>query len=278
MPRPKFRSLRRMLDYNPRIGPIRKGSRRFWTTTEIKTLTQHYPLGGLARCLRRLPGRSASTIYQKANKLKLVAPVTAARLKKGVPRNTWRTSPQIDLRITQAYPRATNKRDVLNLARLLNRPRWWVSKRAAKLGLIEPRFKEPVWHKDEIDFIESRGHMNPEVLSRTLRGFGYRRTATAITVKLKRLNISREDPNHFTARGFSLIMGVDATTVGNWIERGLLTARKRGTARTPQQGGDQWWIHHRDARLFIIDNAGVIDIRKVDKISFIELLAHGHHD
>ncbi len=275
MPKPKFRSLRRMLDYNPRVGAAKKGSKRFWTTKEIEALTKRYPLKGLAGCLRYLPGRSASTIYQKAHKLGLISPKAKSR-KAGIPRNTWKSSPQIDAIIKRKVPEATQKRDILNLAKLLNRPRWWVSKRAAVLGLVEPRFKELPWHKDELEFIESRAHMSPAVLSRTLKTFGYRRTPTAIVVKLKRLGISTEDPNHFTARGLSVIMGVDPTTVSGWIERGLLVATKRGTARLPQQGGDQWWIHRKNARRFVIENAGVIDIRKVDKISFIELLANGH--
>ena len=87
--------------------------------------------------------------------------MTAKARRAGVPCNTWRSSPQIDDRIKAAYPKATNKRDVLNLSKALNRPRWWVSKRAMKLGLVEPRFKELPWTKDEIEFIESRAHMSP---------------------------------------------------------------------------------------------------------------------
>ena len=42
--KPKFRSLRRLLDYNPRVA-AKKGTRRFWTTTEVKALEQYYPSG-----------------------------------------------------------------------------------------------------------------------------------------------------------------------------------------------------------------------------------------
>jgi hypothetical protein len=43
-----------------------------------------------------------------------------------------------------------------------------------------------------------------------------------------------------------------------------------------QQGGDQHWIRLCDLRAFILDNTAIVDIRKVDKFWFIDLVTHAH--
>lgn len=274
-------SIRDLLDHNPMHGEPRlkaRGSRHFWNTREIAVLREHYPKVGVPGCLSLLPGRSASSIYQRAHIEKLDAPVTEARIQKGVSRQHWANSPGIDAVIRDRIPKCTQKRDLIKLAESLGRPRWWVSKRAAVLGLIAPRFREPRWSDEEINLIREQAHHAPNTLRLALKRAGFTRTTTAIVLKLKRTGSTREDPDHFTAQGLSELMGIDRKTVGTWCERGQLAARRRGTERTPQQGGDQWWIHRRDVRRFIIENAAVVDIRKVDKFWFIDLLANGHRD
>jgi hypothetical protein len=99
------------------------------------------------------------------------------------------------------------------------------------------------------------------------------RTETAIAVRLKRIGASTEDPDHYTARGLAALFGVDTKVVTGWIEKGWLIAQRRGTARTDQQGGDQWWIHRDQVRRFVTESVAVIDVRKLDKVWFVELLA-----
>lgn len=102
---------------------------------------------------------------------------------------------------------------------------------------------------------------------------GFRRSETAIVVHRRRIGLSSKDPDHHTANDLAKCLGVDPSTVANWITRGWLPATKRGTERTPQQGGDQWWIHRSAVRRFIVDHAAVVDLRKVDRFWFIDLLA-----
>lgn len=265
--------IRTLLDCNPVIGEPRRGAPRFWTTREEKLLRAHYPDGGVEACVDHLPGRSASAIYNHAAGLKLAAPATA---KTDFCRQRWTSSDQIDAVIRRVYQRAPTKGDVGRLATTVGRPRWWVTKRAAKLGLVTPRFKEPAWTDAEREILRENFHRAPRTILRMLQRAGYKRTETAITVMGKRLGATREDPHHLTATGLSALMGVDAKTVSGWIARGILKGRRRGTDRTAVQGGDQHWIHLRDVRAFIIDNAAIVDIRKVDKFWFIDLIAHGH--
>ena len=113
---------------------------------------------------------------------------------------------------------------------------------------------------------------------RHLKAKGYSRTETAVIVKLKRLHIPRGRNaalDHYTAQGLAKLFAVDSHVVGAWIKKGWLKAKRRGTDRVAAQGGDEWWIHRRNVRAFVIDNVAAIDIRKVEKFWFVELLAGG---
>ncbi len=263
--------IRALLTRNPLVGEPRRGCRRFWTTREEKLLGEHYPKGGINACLAHLPGRSATAIYNHAALLGLQAPATQ---KHDFRRQRWTSSDHIDAAIRRVYQRTPAKGDIDALALAVGRPRWWVTKRASKLGLITPRFKEPDWTDAEREILHDNFHRAPRTIQRMLKRAGYVRTETAISVMGKRLGATREDPLHVTASGLATLMGVDAKTVTGWIARGLLKARRRDTNRSAAQGGDHHWIHLRDVRTFIVDNAAVVDIRKVDKFWFIDLLAH----
>lgn len=249
----------------------RTGARRFWTTKEIALLREHYPIGGVAACLQALPGRSARSIYSTAHKEGLA--VAGTPKSKGVPRQRWTSSPQMDDVIRRAYPTCTSRGAVIALAARLNRPRWWVSNRAASLGLVTPRFKEPKWTEAELELIENIASKSPKAIRATLARKGFARTETAIILKLKRIGADRQDPNHYTATGLAALMGVNPSTVSAWCEKGWLNAKRRGTERAPIQGGDMWWISRKAVRQFIIDSTAHVDIRKVDKFWFVELLA-----
>lgn len=67
--------------------------------------------------------------------------------------------------------------------------------------------------------------------------------------------------------------GVDIKVVTRWIDQGWLVAGRRGTKRVESQGGDQWWIKRKHVRDFVIESIGIIDIRKVDKVWFVDLLS-----
>ena len=67
------------------------------------------------------------------------------------------------------------------------------------------------------------------------------------------------------------MFGVDGKTVTRWIACEDLPARRRGTARTAAQGGDEWEIERRKLRAWIRDHAQLVDLRKVDRYWFIDL-------
>lgn len=264
--------IRDILDQNPMVGVRKTGSRRAWTNKEIKALHATYPAGGVLACVAILPGRSATSIYQHANALGLRAP----KGKHGAERQQWTASPQADAIIARVYQATPQKGDIKVLARTLNRPMWWICKRAAKLGLSKPRFRELPWTEPEIDFIAANAHKDADAISRMLARRGYTRTATAISVKLKRIGSpsgKNADMDHYTANQLAGLFGIDRKGIGHWIAKGWLKAERRGTARVEAQGGDEYWIHRRDVRKFIIENTAAFDIRKVEKFWFVELMS-----
>lgn len=267
--------IRELLDDNPIVGQRRDGSKRFWTTAELKTLLDHYPRGGVAACVPVLPGRSANSIYQRAAILGIR---TAAQAKRaGVPRQRWFSNPQIDAAIRNVYQGEPREGEVKALARTLGRPRWYVSKRATQLGLKSPRFKEPPWTEAELELAASNAHKQLETIARIMRGAGFARSPTAIKVKLVRMGrkVGREaDVNHYTANHLSKLFGVDCHVVTAWIKKGWLSAGNRGTSRTWQQGGDEYWVHNDSVRQFVIENVAAVDFRKVDKFWLVDVLTN----
>ena len=249
------------------MGASDKIARRYWTTKEERVLHALYPTGGPAAVKEKLPHRTLRAIYNRARSVGLVAP--------GQPemRQSWSTSPQIDDAIRRVYQSTPTDGAIDHLAMSCARPRWWVSRRAAALGLVTPRFKEPEWTCEELDLIEQYAHRSSVTIQRILARHGFKRTATAITVKLKRIGADRLDIDHYSATALAGMFGVDATTVSGWIERGWMKARRRGTERTPQQGGDMWWIGRKDVRRFVVENTARVDLRKItDKFWFVDLL------
>jgi hypothetical protein len=262
-------SVRLLLDTADTVGEPRTGPRRFWTGREEMILRNAYPVGGLPDCLEKLPGRSAKSIYQRAGLLGLQSPGEATR---GTPRQHHATNDYIDGLIARTYQNNPDTGAIKKLARTIDRPRSWIRSRAVKLGCALPRFKSPPWVAAENEIIAENAHLGPAALQRRLVRAGYQRTETAIVVQLKRLGASTEDPDHYSARGLAVLFGVDVKVVTGWILKGWLKAAKRGTARTEQQGGDEWWISRRQVRRFVVESVQVIDFRKLDKVWLIDLL------
>lgn len=257
--------IRNLLDCNPVVGAQRSGPRRFWTGREEKLLRLHYPQGGVSACLAVLPGRTASSIYNRAGILGLRKPARDGRVHE---RQAWQSSEQIDAIIRRTYQKTPARQDVQHCAATVGRPRWWVSKRAQKLGLVAPRFKQPAWCEAEIDIITELAHRQPKAIQKALRRAGFTRSETAIIVKLKRIGADRTDPLHLNANQLATVMGVDRKTVGAWITKGWLKAKRREASALD----DFWSIHRRDIRRFIVDNVAAVDLRKVDKFWFVDLL------
>jgi hypothetical protein len=255
----------------PRLSkPYVPGKRhpRFWTAAESAVLRRHFETGGAARCKQDLPHRALGSIYQQAGKLGL----HGKHFKKGAPRSRALT-PALERQIREAWPTLKGRGAVAALADRLDVPRWKVSKFAAREGLALPHKKEPPWKAAELELMKRVPLHSPDLCARIFREHGFRRTATAIVVKAKRLDLKRRYSETLSATGAARILGIDNKTAACMCIDGRIKASRRGTKRLPQQGGDAWSIERADLRRYILENLETLDIRKVEKFSFVALLA-----
>jgi hypothetical protein len=241
---------------------------RFWTLQELQVIRERYPEEGAPGCKALLPDRTIQGIQGQAYAMGI-------RYRNRPERHAPHASSEwIDAQITRLFERGTiPRRGVADLAERLQRPRWWVSKRAANLGLVVPRTKEPDWSAEELALLETHASNPPAVVARIFKRHGFARSATGIKVKRVRLGLSVEDPDILTARELARLMRVDEKKVARWIASGLLAAKRRGTDRVESQGGDYWAIPRKAIRDFFIRCPGEWDHRRVDQLFLIDILA-----
>jgi hypothetical protein len=186
----------------------------------------------------------------------------------------YRPTTQTDNLIRDAYSRQRlGDRSALKAAsRQLGWTRSAICKRGAELGLA--RVKEKAWSEYEEQLLEEFGHLAPSGLQRKLSAAGFARSVAAIQVKLNRNRIKSNLPGYSASR-LADALGVEVRKVLRWIQRKFLKAEPRGTGRTPAQGGDIWWISDRSVRAFVLRFPEEIDLARVEKIWFLNLLTKG---
>ena len=175
--------------------------------------------------------------------------------------------------IEKVYKHGTGDGQVADLAKRLGWPRWKISRFAQSQGWVATQAKEPDWRPEELDILERNAHHIPGLIQKRLKARGYSRTLTAIVLKRKRMRFIQNIEGQ-SARGLAECLGVDVHFVTRAINEGRLKASKRGTERTPQQGGDIYLIKDKWARDYIVNHVHEIDIRKADKYWLVDLLAN----
>lgn len=190
--------------------------------------------------------------------------------------NKWKYKPdaKIDSAIRDAYrtQRLGDRNALKRLSRDIGWPRYAICRRGAELGIT--RAKEQPWTAAEEELLERVGHLTPSGIQRRFAAAGYARSVAAIQIKLNRNRI-KQNLDGYSATRLADAFGVDVHKVLNWIRRGLLRAQGRGTDRLPAQGGDIWWIPQREAKRFVLQSPEEIDLARVEKIWFLDLLTSG---
>jgi hypothetical protein len=165
-----------------------------------------------------------------------------------------------DRLIRDCYDSRTQTID--RLSQTLGFPRWAIKRRAQALGLA--RTKERPWSEREVAYLEAHLHrLSLAVLARRLG-----RSVTAVALKARRLGLRKCDEG-YTARSLAQALGVDDHKVVGWIERGILRASRRSSER-PR---DLYLIPEREVRRFVCTYPTELDLRRVDPVWFIDLLA-----
>jgi len=230
---------------------------------------QAYANGGIQAARAALPHRHERALYMKAGELGVRSP------RKGIRRvRKYEPSEQIDAAIRRYYETCEDRPIVGRMkafAKTLSRPAWWVKKRAAAMGLAVPSDKSPRWTPDEVALLEQHARKAIPVIRRIFKAHGFKRTEAAIGLQLKRGDYDRESTNHWTAHALAVLMGVDGHTITRWIDKEGLPAKRRGTNRVPEQGGDMYVIARPQLRQWIATHQRLVDLRKVDRFWFLDL-------
>jgi hypothetical protein len=263
MNRPRGHAPRLSVPYDP----DKPRARRFWTDDELAIIKANYGRkGGPDICRRLLPHRTRLSIFHASQKLGVHA------IAHGAARRKIAMTPALEETIRERWPGLTAKGAVTAFAEELGMPKHTLLRHATRFGLTHQQRKEPPWSDAENALMTKVPLHSPEKAAQIFREHGFNRTATAIVVRAKRLNLSRRYKETLSATAVAKILGLDNKTVTVWCIQGLLKASKRPTRRLPQQGGDPWSIERADLRQFVIDQLASIDIRKVDKVEFVDLL------
>ena len=153
---------------------------------------------------------------------------------------------------------------ITRLTARLDVPRWMVRKWAVELGVA--RVKEVNWSAQDVEYLSANYHRTP--ITKIARHLG--RTRVAVQLKAKRRNV-RKHGEHYTVRSLCLALGEEHHKIDAWIAKGLLPAGRRHTERA----ADSYLILEKDVRRFIIAHPTEINVRRVDGLWLIDLLANG---
>jgi hypothetical protein len=181
-------------------------------------------------------------------------------------------TPEMDKEIHYTYSVNTDSKPrVINLAKKFNMPRWAVYQRALKIGAFTSSHQKKKWTKDEIKILKKNARYSPQAIMNKLKKAGYARSIASIVLKRKRMRFL-SNLKGMSAGLCAEFLGLDLHWVLNYIRQGLLKAE---VITRDREGKANYFIREKDLRKFIINNPDLIDLRKVEKYYFIELIANG---
>jgi hypothetical protein len=179
---------------------------------------------------------------------------------------------EMDKEILYTYSINTDSKPrVLNLAKQFHMPRWAIYQRALKIGAVTASHQKKPWENEEIKILEKNARYAPQAIKKKLAKAGFQRSMASIVLKRKRMRLL-SNLEGMSASLCAEFLGVDLHWVLNHINIGSLRAE---VIRHDREGKANYHIREKDLRKFIVYNPDLIDLRKVEKYYFIELVANG---
>lgn len=196
----------------------------------------------------------------------------------------YQSTPKIDKALTKIYQRPAarfgghNFRDkgkgVKAYAAEIGWPHWVLVKRAQELGIA--RVKEKQWTKPELEALDELAHFTPAHIWRLFKLRGFKRSEASIACMRKKRGCFKAAP-WYSSNSLATLMGVDQHMVADrWIPLGLQFIRKHTKRKTTtRQHGDVKLFHQKELRRFFVQHPEEIDLLKVDKFWFLEMITAG---
>lgn len=151
------------------------------------------------------------------------------------------------------------------IAAELGWPTWAVKKAACRLGLTRPWPKDRrAWTPAEEDLLRGLvGQRTPAWIAKRLG-----RGETSVTLKIKRMGLSRRAARGYSARDFARVMGCDEKVVTRWIETGRLRARRYGS----RHHNDRYVIDPPAILRFLVEHRWDYRLDQVDQDWFLDFV------
>jgi hypothetical protein len=179
---------------------------------------------------------------------------------------------EMDQKIMHTYSINTDSKPrILNLANKFNMPRWALYQRALKIDAVHSSQQKKKWSREEVIILKKYAQYQPQTIMKKLQKAGFQRSIASIVLKRKRMRLL-SNLDGMSASLCAESLGVDLLWVLKQIRSGLLKAKE---IRKDKQGKINYYIKEKDLRQFVIDNPELIDLRRVEKFYFIELIANG---
>ena len=247
-----------------------KAAEKAWGEDELKIL-QDFEAFSTTVVLKRLEAegfiRTRSSVNSKRRDLHLEPKNPQARRK-------YQATETIDEAIRQAFGK---KYDRLGCIRNAMRATGWpdnaVSRRACELGLTHPRSDVP-WTDEEEQVLAEFAHQSiPSIQLHLKQRLGKHRTFSSISVKRTRMGLLK-NLHGMDLRHLSEALGFGQVMVRRWLDAGKI----RAILRFPELqsvGRHIWFFPNEEIRRFILANIEVIDLARVEKFWFVDLIANG---
>jgi len=191
----------------------------------------------------------------------------AERRRRARVKYVWR--PEFDEHLKAHYYGGLNRRfRVLNrMIRLTGLPRWYIKRRAARLGLTMHIDRRP-WTGAEVDLMERLvSTVSTATIAKRLH-----RPENSVVTKLKRMGTSRRVRDGYTMRDLELCLGEDHHKIAQWLAAGWLRDHLQGTRRHDGNGKDIHRIREEDILNFVRSHPQEFNLGKVDQTWFLDLV------
>jgi hypothetical protein len=171
----------------------------------------------------------------------------------------YKFTPEMDEEIQNRYDSQRNT--IKFLAEKFGFPEHTIKMRARHLGVTRDKGRR--WTSHEERFLKNNLCLLSWSRLRVILGH----SETAIRLKAKRLQINKSDEG-YTMRGLCEMLGVDHHKIRYWLSLKWLSGQRRGSERR----FDFWYFDPAEVRNFILRHPHEINIRRVEPLSFIEML------
>lgn len=183
-------------------------------------------------------------------------------------------TPEMHEAIRRVYQTAAGKGQVKALARRFGYPREVITFYAQKQGWIarHGNAKEPPWSEKEMAILRVNAHLHPRRIQIRLIKAGFSRTLGAIESKRQRMGFYTEH-GMMSITQVALAFGVSYEVAKRWVQRGFLKATATGGQSGGLYPGEVYLVSDKAIRDFILGYPNLVDLRKVNKEWFIDIVA-----